>query len=1431
MDRHVPLNRLFSPIRGESDDIDEVQSAWGFTSPSSWDELEREFRCVILAEAGAGKTEELKLRACHLGDQGKPSFFIRIEDIENDFYEAFEVGDEDQFHAWRQSTEEAWFFLDSIDEARLESPRALRKALRRFAMGIRGSEHRAHIYLSSRPYAWHPKADRKLFDESLFLRAPSDNNGDSEQPNEVVSALKVYTMLPLDTDRIRLFSAAQGARDIEGLLTEIDRTNLWSLAERPFDLEGILIKWNEDHVLGSRLDLLRHNIDTRLRDDHNIDRAQLQPLNLELAKEGARCLAAAVVLSGKPGLNVPDSIQIKPGIDAESVLVDWRPQEVRALLERGIFNDIIYGAVRFRHREVLELLAAEWFDGLLRRGGSRTTIEALFFREQYGEKIVTPRLRSILPWLILFDDAMRLSALQIIPELAVEGGDPSRLPLRERQEILANIVRRIATNEDGRTARDHSAIARIANPELSPDTLQLINTYRNNDDAIFFLGRLAWQGNMSACIHPLAKIAVDPTRGIYARIASVRAVLACGSVEDKRFVWRQINESDSLIPRQLLAEILDGAEPELESVEQFLSSLRKLPPFERFTSTGLRSSIHNFIGRLSIDPDAQNITQIIDGFLGYLETDPYIERGECQVSEKYAWLLGPAAHAAERLIEQRNPASLETNTLSILLMVPALRFWNGSDFNDYKDNLSQMVPAWPELNDALYWASIDQARRRYTSESAEPLIDDRLVSWLGHFWRFDESSLPRLLDFIRSRPSLEDKLVALSTAFRVYLQADSPENILRCLEEAATGYTELRDRLNTLLNPPITEATRRYEERQAEFERTRAEEDEQRKLSIDAWIASVCADPNRIRNPPNLEPNELSSDQYWLLHELLESGITTIRSSGKNWQQLIPKFGEEVAQAYRDAAINYWRHYTPTLQSEGDIRDNSIPYALIFALAGLEIESSEVANFPNHLSESLVNHALRYITWELNGFPNWLEKVHKAFPALTESAVIQELTWELDNSISNSEQPRHYIIYNLAYHAPWLHIPMARVILEWLFSNNAYLHVNRGECLRILIEGGTENARLIELALQQIGLSQDHQNIAYWYSLLVDCDPDTYIPEIEHWLSELVPEDAVQASQIFITALIGNRHSDNLRPQIGKFRTANHLKSLYILMHRYIRVEDDVNRAGSGVYSPDLRDEAQEARNRLFNLLSECPGKDCYFSLKALAAEHPDHGYRPWMAKQAYKRAEEDGDLEPWSAEQVNQFSRVQTIVPATHRQLFDLTVCRLKDLKNWLEQGNDSPWQTWQRAEGETETRTLIAGWLNQRCRDQYTTAQEPELANSQRMDIWLQNTHVQSPVPIELKLLDKGWSGPELCERLRNQLAGDYLREETAGCGVFLLVSQNIAPNRRWKIDRRRPNLNALSQALKDYWQNIADEYPGVAQIDIVVIDLAKRGLVSDS
>jgi hypothetical protein len=100
------------------------------------------------------------------------------------------------------------------------------------------------------------------------------------------------------------------------------------------------------------------------------------------------------------------------------------------------------------------------------------------------------------------------------------------------------------------------------------------------------------------------------------------------------------------------------------------------------------------------------------------------------------------------------------------------------------------------------------------------------------------------------------------------------------------------------------------------------------------------------------------------------------------------------------------------------------------------------------------------------------------------------------------------------------------------------------------------------------------------------------------------------------------------------------LKALYILMHRYIRAADDIERAGKGAYSPTLRDNAQDARNTLFNMLASVPGVDAYAAIKALEEEHPEPDYRRWMARRARERATADADEPLWTVEQVRAFTR-----------------------------------------------------------------------------------------------------------------------------------------------------------------------------------------------
>jgi hypothetical protein len=178
-------------------------------------------------------------------------------------------------------------------------------------------------------------------------------------------------------------------------------------------------------------------------------RTALVRLDAAKARDGVRVLAGAVTMTGKSIICLPDGIQSPDRIDPRALLEDWDDVEIAALLRTGLFDDVVYTSVRFRHREIRELLSAEWVNNLLTKPLDRPRVENLFFRKSYGEEIIVPRMRPTLTWLILLDDAMRDKALALAPEIASEGGDPSRLPLSVRQTMLRDISARIATGKDG----------------------------------------------------------------------------------------------------------------------------------------------------------------------------------------------------------------------------------------------------------------------------------------------------------------------------------------------------------------------------------------------------------------------------------------------------------------------------------------------------------------------------------------------------------------------------------------------------------------------------------------------------------------------------------------------------------------------------------------------------------------------------------------------------------------------------------------------------------------------------------------------------------------------------------------------------------------------------------------------------------------------
>lgn len=137
----IELNRKFWAINDKEEvDPDSLryQYLWSRDSQPGWSELLQMPRVVVLAEAGTGKSEEFKETAHRLRSEGKAAFFCAIEELVAEGIErAFDVGTFPEFTAWQETDQLGWFFLDSVDEARLVNHDHFKRALNKYFASAR----------------------------------------------------------------------------------------------------------------------------------------------------------------------------------------------------------------------------------------------------------------------------------------------------------------------------------------------------------------------------------------------------------------------------------------------------------------------------------------------------------------------------------------------------------------------------------------------------------------------------------------------------------------------------------------------------------------------------------------------------------------------------------------------------------------------------------------------------------------------------------------------------------------------------------------------------------------------------------------------------------------------------------------------------------------------------------------------------------------------------------------------------------------------------------------------------------------------------------------------------------------------------------------------------------------------------------------------
>ena len=1421
-DAFIDLDRTFSKIPFDADVSDDVDLSGRHSRHGNlhWPDLLNHHRVILLSEAGSGKTAEIRNITRQLRSEGKNAFFLRIENVNPDLEDAIEEGTFDEFESWLDSGKEGWLFMDSVDEARLKDPRDFERAIRRLGRSTRSIGAQAHILITGRSTAWRPSTDLAICEKAFEFEAKArravptqtDALEDAVQATtteaEPDASFLVVTLDDIHDTQIDRFLKATGVQDVKAFRTAVERKEAWSLTTRPLDFLELVDFWHEHQRIGTRLELMIRSIDRRL-EERDQNRAEFKPIAPEKLREGVRLIAAAATLGQMSVICVPDGDANKKGIPIRAVLRDWNDADAGALLSRPIFEPGIYGAVRFHHRTVREYLTAEWLHELIRGASSRFKIENLFFRTQYGLEVINPSMRPVLPWLALLDERICTRLAEVAPEVFFEGGDPGQLPLSIRRSVLRKACEHLAQPAHSSTMTDYSAVQRFAHHDLTEDIKELLTLYRTNDDIAWFLLRMVWQGEVVGALTETKQFALNAQHK-HTRLAAIQAVIDLGAAQDLADVRLALLAGDSKVNREWLAELLDGIALDSQWLPWLLQAIERSAKKERYSG---RDSLALKLSSVAIDCPLENLPALICGLGVLLDKPPTEGHGFSAISKRYGWLAEIAGLAVLRLLQARDPFALNESALAILSKLAQAHIYDERDTRELGEKLREIVPTWPELDYQLFWYDVALARNGRVHRG-EPVTQVWQLLGLQPFWSLNRQNFRLACDHTASLTNMHDRLMALSMAFNIYTQHDKPSSWEIQLRQAAEAHDELRANLDILFNPPKREVEE-WEIKQAQWKEEaalrKAEETGRRR----SWQEGLAFDVALINSP---QPGVMTRSQSYLMEQMREGSYSSNTWSSGNWQSLITEFGLPVAQAFRTSALNFWRGYCPTLPSEG-APANSTPYQVIFGLTGLAIEAREEPSRFSQMSADNAEYAARYGLLELNGFPEWFHRLFELYPRVIQEVVLREINYEM--AAPRLESGGNRVLQRLRWGGGWMYEELAAPIMARLAQPISDLE-SLQLVLSIVQESSVVDEVLAELASKRAMEEVNSEIAPTWYAVWVGVEPELAIPALAARIDSLSSdEEKAKFAMLCLIAIVGSHTARRCRQN---YKTVEHTKALYLLMHTYVRIAEDIDRAGEGVYSPGLRDDAQSARDGLLAFIRETPGKEAFLALQEIAQAHPAEPLRPWSEFYAQQKATADSQTPPWEPSKVVEFHESLESTPATHRELWNLAIDRLLDLKHDLEDSDSSYAEILLQTNQETSIRKFIGKWLRDSAAGRYVVPQEEQLADDKRPDYRFQNSQYYAPVPVELKL-SQNWSGPGHFERLENQLCGDYLRDISSSCGIFLLV--NHGGQATWETPTKgRVGFNDLVIALQEHWLLIASRFPNVEDIKVIGIDLTKRG-----
>jgi hypothetical protein len=1417
-DHYVNLDRRFDKFSSNTNSEVVAMHSYltgfaGGEAGSAWDDILKHQLVVVLGEPGSGKSEEFRHQV-NVGKQnGKTTFLLELnrlvtEGVSNVLGEAVFS----EFSQWKATSSEATFFLDAVDESKLQRVDDFLIALDRLHGVIARQLHRCRFVISSRISAWRPETDRAEVMRRFGLLSPSSGE-------ESVEPILIVTLMPLDRQRVELIALGLGIADPIAFVAAIDEHDAWDFARRPLDVIELYRYWQEHAKLGSLTELMEFSCSNLIKEVERKEKHD--PLPIDRAWEGVEMLALASLLTRQVNLRIEDDREITA---ASAVIIRdvlppfWPNNQQKAVLDRALFDAASYGMLRFHHRRHSEYLAAKCLLRFLSNNCPYTEIEEILFAQVGGLWTIRPSLESVAAWLagkaeIPAIKQLRLRILEVAPDIHLRYGDPSVLPLPYRKSILKALADRYKGRNRIYITWDSDALKRLASPDLSWDVSAYLTSSETPEDLKCDLLMLVAHGHLSDCcavaITALSETATSENLRRYAAVA----IRDSGTPPIRRQAYDALiamsNPSSSLI-----GKIIEACFPSVISTEELLAAIRKSPEIRR-NSMDLPYVLEKHFERvLTYD----NSVSILIGVLILLREPPLIE--EKSVSRRYAWTVELIPLCLQLILRKSTLSSevveIIVEAVRVLESRNAYGWWNSHDNRKEAKDISTALDLHPNAKCSLYWRRVNRHREKY---GGDPYFNSLHGNYLVAI--FSAADLEWMkIDLLGQDRNKADRLLLLGHMLTIAHQDQAvwklcPRDLPSLLGFDIGLWKFVAKRLIEMAWSPIL----RFMHHQRHSG-----------VADKYWWTS--------KKREALSKWNLIRDRYWLWHHQSElaSGkfVPTIanivmdsckhQSSREviDWDVIAKKWGASISHSIRLGSETVWRQHKPVFPYEKI--DNSVEYFVLAGLPGLASlwERSEL-DF-NAMTADEVDLAVRYACRELNGFPEWFPQLLAQRPNEVGKALMLAIAGEWGYPTDQQS------VYGVLSTLIWQDIDMQTIVpgvIGLLKNGDPKNHQILIHALDFVMQSFEGRTMVSVLASERASASVPGSEPWFiWVGAWLRVDAIVALDALEKHVSGLpLPE-----SDALMLGICSNLHGQRGRQISGTmlalhYREPTCLSRLIPLVMQHIRPGEDRDRSNGGVYSPDARDDAQRFRSLLWETLGNSESTEADNVLRDLLGNPVMILERDWIQELLDRRRSKRADDVPWTASDVRNFAEKHLIAPRSDDTLYRLICRHMKDIQASIERTEiPGARKKLRRGDREDSLQNLLHDELIQRAGDWYSVTAESEIDLAQRPDLTISRPGLNS-LPIEVKLANLNhWPLHKLLERLENQLIGQYLRAENVRYGVYVLG--NVNPKRRWEDvgSGAMIDFQTLVQRITNRARELENENrPGVNGITVIGIDFS--------